>query len=236
MSRSSASDSSNTAARCPVGTGNSARSAACAGCKPNTGSTRAGARPASEASCLATSTGCRPGSTEIPLPAFSRRVRDSANAKPVNGSTSGEYTFSGSHSESTPACSSRSTAAANWSAAPADPRDTPIRTFMAPSDHSAGPSSSGRVPIQGIPDHEKAASGTARDGSGTAGTSAGRTDERIGAWDGRVAPGPTPRTRHPGGREWNHQRRKAVTIMPYRRITLVEVTRRKSSSAAAHGL
>jgi hypothetical protein len=31
-----------------------------------------------EASCLAASTECRPGSTEIPLPAFSRRVRDSA--------------------------------------------------------------------------------------------------------------------------------------------------------------
>ena len=30
------------------------------------------------------------GSTEIPLPAFSRRVRASANAMPVNGSTTGE--------------------------------------------------------------------------------------------------------------------------------------------------
>jgi len=49
----------------------------------------------------------------MPLPAFSRRVRASANAMPVNGSTTGEYTVSGSHSESTPACSSESTAAAN---------------------------------------------------------------------------------------------------------------------------
>ncbi len=85
---------------------------------------------------MATSTGCRPGRTEIPLPAFSRRVLDSANAMPVNGSTSGEYTLSGSHSESTPACSSRSTAAANWSGPPAGPRDTPMRTFIPSSDHS----------------------------------------------------------------------------------------------------
>ena len=120
---------------CRRARGNSARSAGWAGCSPNTGSTRPGASPASDASCLATSTGCRPGSTEIPLPAFSRRVRDSANAMPVNGSTSGEYTFSGSHSESTPACSSRSTASANASGVPAGPRDTPIRTFMPPSDH-----------------------------------------------------------------------------------------------------
>jgi hypothetical protein len=134
-SRSSTSDSSNTAARCPSGTGNSARSAGWAGSNPNTGSTRPGASPASEASCLATSTGCRPGSTEIPVPAFSCLVRDSVNARPVNGSTSGEYTVSGSHSESTPACSSRSTAAANWSGVPAGPSDTPIRTFMIPSDH-----------------------------------------------------------------------------------------------------
>jgi len=105
-SRISSSASSNTAARLPSGTGNNARSAGWAGASPNTGSTRPGARPASDASSLATSTGCRPGSTEIPVPAFSRRVRDSANAIPVNGSTSGEYTISGSHSESTPACSS----------------------------------------------------------------------------------------------------------------------------------
>ena len=135
-SRSSCSDSSNTAARLPSGTGNSTRSAGWAGSSPNTGSTRPGASPASDASCLATSTGCRPGSTETPLPAFSRRVRDSANAMPVNGSTSGEYTFSGSHSESTPACSSRSTASANASGVPAGPRDTPIRTFMVLYDHS----------------------------------------------------------------------------------------------------
>src|ERR1039457_7405812 len=55
---------------------------------------------------------------------------------PVNGSTTGEYTFSGSQSESTLACSSRSTAAANPSGVPAGPSDTPIRTFMSPSDHS----------------------------------------------------------------------------------------------------
>src|ERR1035441_8113458 len=55
---------------------------------------------------------------------------------PVNGSTTGEYTFSGSQSESPLACSSRSTAAANPSGVPAGPSDTPIRTFMSPSDHS----------------------------------------------------------------------------------------------------
>ena len=88
-SRSNVSASSNTAARCPAGTGNRSRSAGAAGCKPNTGSTRPGASPASDASCLATSTGCRPGSTEIPLPALSRVVLASANAIPVNGSTAG---------------------------------------------------------------------------------------------------------------------------------------------------
>ena len=88
--RSRVSDSSNTAARFPSGTPNSTRSAGWAGCSPNTGRTRPGASPASDASCLATSAGCRPGSTEIPLPTFSREVRDSANAMPVNGSTSGE--------------------------------------------------------------------------------------------------------------------------------------------------
>ncbi len=73
------------------------------------------------------------------MPTFSLRVRESANAIPVNGSTTGEYTFSGSHSESTPACSSRSTADAKPAGVPAWPRDTPIRTFMAPSDHGARP-------------------------------------------------------------------------------------------------
>src|ERR1039457_6636728 len=76
--------------------GNSIRSAAWAGCKPNTGSTRPGASPAIDASCLATSTGWRPGSTEIPVPTFSRGVRDHADAMPVHGSTTGECTVSGS--------------------------------------------------------------------------------------------------------------------------------------------
>ena len=89
ISRNRVSASSNTAPRFPGGTGNSARSAARAGCRPKTGSTRPGARPASDASCLATSTGCRPGSTEIPLPTLSRSVFASANVIPVNGSTAG---------------------------------------------------------------------------------------------------------------------------------------------------
>jgi hypothetical protein len=129
--RSSVSDSSNTAARSPAGTGNAARSAGIAGMSPNTGSTRAGASPASDASCFATRAGCRPGSTEIPLPAFSRFVRDSANAIPVSGSTAAPYRFSGSHSESTPAASSRSTADANAPGAPSAPSDKPMRTFTA---------------------------------------------------------------------------------------------------------
>jgi hypothetical protein len=127
--RSNVSASSNTAARCPRGTGNSPRSAASAGRSPNTGSTRPGASPASDASCLATSTGCRPGSTEIPLPALSRCVRASANAIPVNGSTVSAYTCSGSQSESTPVASSRSTADVNPPGSPA-PSDIPIRTFI----------------------------------------------------------------------------------------------------------
>jgi len=76
--RSRTSDSSNTAARCPAGTGNSTRSASRAGASPNTGSTRRGASPASEASCLATSTGWRPGSTATEVPTFKRSVRANA--------------------------------------------------------------------------------------------------------------------------------------------------------------
>ena len=86
--RISCSDSSNTAARRPGGTPNAASSAGRAGLRPNTGSTRRGASPASEASCLATSTGCRPGSTATPVPTFSRAVRASAYVIPMNGSTS----------------------------------------------------------------------------------------------------------------------------------------------------
>ncbi len=81
-------DSSNTAARRPGGTGNAASSAGRAGFRPNTGSTRRGARPARVASCLATSTGWRPGSTATPVPTFSRDVRASAWAMPMNGLTS----------------------------------------------------------------------------------------------------------------------------------------------------
>jgi len=55
--RRSVSASSNTSARRPAGTGNRARSSCWAGRSPNTGSTRPGASPASDASCLATSTG-----------------------------------------------------------------------------------------------------------------------------------------------------------------------------------
>ncbi len=86
--RISSRDSSNTAARRPAGTRNAASSDGRAGLRPNTGSTRRGASPASEASCLATSTGCRPGSTATPVPTFSRCVRASAQLIPMNGSTS----------------------------------------------------------------------------------------------------------------------------------------------------
>jgi hypothetical protein len=133
ISRSSSSASSNTAPRCPAGTGNSARSPGMAGCRPKTGSTRPGASPASEASCFATSTGWRPGSTEIPLPTLRCEVLASANVIPVNGSTAGPKTVSGSHSESTPAASSRATDASNWSGAPAAPRDMPILIRMLPT-------------------------------------------------------------------------------------------------------
>ena len=133
--RSRSRDSSNTAARRPGGTGNRSRSLRRAGRRPKTGRTRPGASPASEASCLATRTGWRPGSTDIPVPTLSLAVLDSAYAMPMNGSTSGPYTISGSHSESTPACSRASTAAANPPGTPAGPSAIPILTFTRPSHH-----------------------------------------------------------------------------------------------------
>ncbi len=59
--RRTSSDSSNTAPRWPFGTGKAARSAGRAGESPKTGSTRLGASRASDASCLATRIGERPG-------------------------------------------------------------------------------------------------------------------------------------------------------------------------------
>ncbi len=57
---------------------------------------------ASDASCLATSTGWRPGSTATEVPTFNWLVRASAYAMPTIGSTAGAYTSSENHSESTP--------------------------------------------------------------------------------------------------------------------------------------
>jgi hypothetical protein len=45
---------------------------------PNTGSTRFGASPANDASCLATNTGWRPGSTTTDVPTFKLVVLASA--------------------------------------------------------------------------------------------------------------------------------------------------------------
>ena len=101
---------------------------------------------------MATRTGWRPGSTYTPVPTLSLAVRDSAYAIPMNGSTSGPYTISGSHSESTPDFSSSSTAAANPPGTPAEPSAIPIRTFTRPSHHGPlGPVSSGEpfwLPVQ----------------------------------------------------------------------------------------
>src|SRR5262249_9080343 len=79
--------------------------------------------------------GWRPGSTATPVPTFSRAVRDSAYAMPANGSTTEPNTISGSHSESTPSSSTRSTASPNTAGTPAGPSEIPILTFMPPSDH-----------------------------------------------------------------------------------------------------
>ena len=49
------------------------RSAGIAERRPNTGSTRLGASAASDASCLATNTGWRPGSTATDVPTFRLR-------------------------------------------------------------------------------------------------------------------------------------------------------------------
>ena len=145
-SRSSCSDSSNRAARRPGGAGNWARSPRRAGCRPNTGSTRLGARAASEVSCLATRTGLRPGSTATPKPTFSRVVRASAQVIPTKGSTSGPYTISLSHSESTPSRSSWSTTAGSSSGRAAGPGLIPIRIFMFPSDHEDARGTSAPAP------------------------------------------------------------------------------------------
>ena len=64
------------------------------------------------------------------MPALSRVVFASANVIPVNGSTVGPYTLSGSHSESIPAASSSPTAASNSPGTPAAPSETPILTRM----------------------------------------------------------------------------------------------------------
>src|SRR5262245_11539115 len=69
---------------------------------------------------------------------------------PMNGSTSGPYTISSSHSESTPARSSSSTAALNSPGTPADPREIPILTFtvypITPVRCASEPTSDGRAP------------------------------------------------------------------------------------------
>ena len=88
-----------------------------------------GPSAASDASCLATSTGWRPGSTATDVPTFRRVVRPSAYAMPANGSTAGLYTSSENHSESTPAASSRSITAGSRSTAVSMPRLTPNRIF-----------------------------------------------------------------------------------------------------------
>ena len=87
--RSSCSDSSNTAARCPSGTAKTSHSAGVVGRSPNAGSTRLGASTASDANCLASRTGLRPGSTATDVPTLRRLVRPSACAMPTNGSTAG---------------------------------------------------------------------------------------------------------------------------------------------------
>ena len=66
-------------------------------------------------------------------------VRASVYVMPISGCTRSPYTTSLSHSESTPADSSRSIAAASPSGVAYGPRLMPIRTFMTQSDHIAGP-------------------------------------------------------------------------------------------------
>lgn len=134
--RSSVSVSSNTAALWPGGTSNNWRSSCLAGLRPNAGRTLAGARAASDSNCLATSTGCRPGSTATPVPSFSFLVRPKALAMPTIGSTDCPNTTSDSHSESMPVASSSSTVSPNVPGSLFGPNPTPMRTFTPPSDHA----------------------------------------------------------------------------------------------------
>src|SRR5262245_35635791 len=57
----------------------------------------------------------------------------------MNGSASGPYTISDSHSESTPSRSSCAVTAVSASGPAAPPSPLPIRLFTFPSDHAAGP-------------------------------------------------------------------------------------------------
>ena len=138
--------SSKTAARWPGGTSNRSRSAGWAGCSPNTGRTRPGARPASEASCLATRTGLRPGSTVI-----AGADLEPAGPGQREGQAGHRLDQRGVHHSRAATASpprtarARSTVSANWAGTPAGPGEMPIRTFISPS-HAAGPGAPGRQP------------------------------------------------------------------------------------------
>ena len=80
------------------------------------------------------------------MPTFSRAVLARAYAIPVNGSTSGPYTISESHSESTPSSSRRLTPTAKPSGLAAAPSPIPIRIFISLSDHGADAKNSAGLP------------------------------------------------------------------------------------------
>src|ERR1035438_6432886 len=64
----------------------------------------------------------------------------------MKGSTSGPNTISGSHKESTPMPSRRSTASAKPSVPPSPPSPIPIRIFTRPSDHETAATGTGSHP------------------------------------------------------------------------------------------
>ena len=109
--------------------------------RPNAGSNRPPDMIDSVAISLASTIGLRPGSTSTLMPNFSRVVRPAANDIATTGSGASPVIRSDSHRLSK---RSRSTMSTTWpNSGPCSfvrtPRPSPMRTFMAPSSHDAGP-------------------------------------------------------------------------------------------------
>src|SRR5437764_22620 len=134
---------SNAAPRLPLATGKAARSAGSGRPSPKATSSRPPESRSSEASCLATTAGFRPGRTSTPVPSLRRVVRAAAKVSPTMGSGVAREVSSASHSESNPRLSMAATASAKapGSVPPSMPRMVPIRIFMRRGCYRGGPGS-----------------------------------------------------------------------------------------------